>query len=124
MDNNKEPRWRRVMGFLPVNTADEVMAAQQVIHWLRETHTGFTATRLDSGIIEGHYRRWDDGSWDLDRIAVVFVDERLDDVQLERLTRAMRKLMHVAYQQRGSPQEAVWVTVVPLDTDPLIGANA
>jgi len=105
------------MAFLPVNDAEEICAARSAIDQLQSDHPAFTATRLDDSIISGFYRR-QDGNWDYDRIALVFIDVPFADQKLHRLIELLRALIHDLYRQHNSEQEAIWVTATVLANDP------
>lgn len=118
MNGGGDAQWRRVMAFLPVNNAHEISAARAIIDALKEIHDGFTASRFDDSPFEGHYRR-SDGSWDWDRITLVFIDVPFADDRLDQLIRALRLFVSERYTDAGSPQEAIWVTATLLVNDPL-----
>ena len=106
----------RVYFFLPVGTVAERLAASSVSDLIQRAFGGYTSTLFQPSVVRGY---WMDGDMlYIDEIALLFTDVMQPSItraQLDSELERLKALAFEAYQQSGSPQLEMWVTVEAID---------
>lgn len=111
--------WHRVMLFLPCGKVRERYIVRIILRWFQKKVPAFTCSSIQPSVFDGYYTRADNGTWDYDKIAILFVDTPLSDGELQKLVDRMRRIAGKIYRKYHAPQEAIWVTVIQIKNDPM-----
>ena len=103
----------RIELFLPCNLPAERRAADLAVRLRRDLFGGVTRSLLDEPVFIGSWR----GAvgWVEDAVAIAFADTVDAQATIETKVEQIHREVASLYQRAGSPQDAFWITVSPLD---------
>jgi hypothetical protein len=111
-DASFQQDWCRIEAFLPVGRPSELLAAEDVIAFLKQKYKGFTYSALRPASFEGFWWQAKRSRWMPDKISVLIVDIPIS-IQTSTLDHQIQTLQRVIadeYAKNKCPQEAVWVS--------------